>query len=73
MAPVLRTCSEFRGFSSLIFFMGNRLSEVSKLDIIYLLFHLLSAEYFVGNNHSICLFYDVLKSAFQTFCKHGFD
>jgi hypothetical protein len=51
----------------------KRLSEVSKLGITSLLFHLLSAEYFVGSNDLIFLVYDVSKSAFQAFCKHGFD
>ena len=36
-------------------------SKVSKLDITFLLLHLLSAEYFVGSNRSTYLFYDVLK------------
>ena len=48
MAPVLRTCGEFRGFLSSIFLETKRLSEVSTLDIRSLLFHLLSADYFVG-------------------------
>ena len=73
MAPVLRTWGEFRGFSSSIFFEVKRLSEVNKLDITSLLCHLLLAEYFVEINHSTYLFYDVIKSAFQTFCEHGFD
>ena len=73
MAPVLRTWGEFRGFSSSIFFETKRLSEVNKLDITSLSCYLLLAEYFVEINHSSYLFYDVLKSAFQTFCEHGFD
>ena len=73
MAPVLKTCGEFRGFSSLISFEMKRLSEVNKLDITCLLCYLLLAEYFVEINHSTYLFYDVLKSVFLTFCKHGFD
>ena len=48
MAPVLRTCGEFRGFLSSIFLETKRLSEVSTLDIRSLLFYLLSADYFVG-------------------------
>ena len=73
MAPVLRTWGEFLGLSSSIFFEVKRLSEVNKLDITSLLCYLLLAEYFVEINHSTYLFYDVLKSAFQTFCEHGFD
>ena len=53
MAPVLRTCSEFRGFLSSIFLETKRLSEVSTLDIRSLLFYLLSADYFVGIDPSI--------------------
>ena len=73
MAPVLRTWGECRGFSSSIFFETKRLSEVNKLDITSLSCYLLWAEYFVEINHLTYLFYDVLKSAFQTFCEHGFD
>ena len=73
MAPVLRTWGEFRGFSSSIFFETKRLSEVNKLDITSLLCYLLLAEYFKEINHSTYLFYNVLKSAFQIFCEHGFD
>ena len=53
MAPVLRTCGEFRGFLSSIFLETKRLSEVSTLDIRSLLFYLLSADYFVGIDPSI--------------------
>ena len=53
MAPVLRACGEFRGFSSSIFLETKRLSEVSTLDIRSLLFYLLSADYFVGIDPAI--------------------
>ena len=60
-------------FKSSIFFELKLLFRVSKLDVTSLLYHLLSAEYFVGINRSIHLFYDVLTSVFQIFCKHCFD
>jgi len=64
----MRTCGEFWGFSSSIFFEMKRLFEVRKLDITSLLCCLLLVEYFVGINFSIYLFYEVLKSVFQIFC-----
>ena len=60
------------GFSSSIFFEMKRLSEVNKLDVTSLLCLLLSTKWFEGINHSTYLFYDVLKSVFQTFCKHRY-
>ena len=53
------------GFTSSILFEMKRLSEVNGVDVTSLL-------WFEGINHSTYLFYDVLKSVFQTFCKHRY-